>query len=207
LKPKIMNSLNLDTASLQEQLSALHDGQLDAAQAAMLVNASLQDESVLLQWRSLSAISHVMNDPTALQVAARPASLAARAQVAPSTSTPSDGVFRWKMVAGIAGFAAIGSLIWGLSGAAGSPGLQQGGSLASNSNNAPVTLVSAPTFATGKQPPPQIGDQEQVMIRNPRLDELLAAHKQFGGISALQQPAGSLRSVSLGNTPATNGRQ
>jgi sigma-E factor negative regulatory protein RseA len=43
----------------------------------------------------------------------------------------------------------------------------------------------------------QIAGQEVTMIRDPRLDELLAAHKQFGGVSALQQPAGSLRSVSL----------
>jgi sigma-E factor negative regulatory protein RseA len=35
------------------------------------------------------------------------------------------------------------------------------------------------------------------MIRDPRLDELLAAHKQFGGASALQQPAGFLRNATF----------
>jgi sigma-E factor negative regulatory protein RseA len=36
-----------------------------------------------------------------------------------------------------------------------------------------------------------------VMIRDPRLDELLAAHKQFSGASALQQPAGFLRNATF----------
>ena len=37
----------------------------------------------------------------------------------------------------------------------------------------------------------------QVMIRDPRLDELLAAHKQFGSTSALQMPAGFLRNATF----------
>jgi sigma-E factor negative regulatory protein RseA len=38
---------------------------------------------------------------------------------------------------------------------------------------------------------------QQVMIRDPRLDELLAAHKQFGSTSALQMPAGFLRNATF----------
>ena len=41
------------------------------------------------------------------------------------------------------------------------------------------------------------GNEPQVMIRDPRLDELLAAHKQFGGTSALQMPAGFLRNATF----------
>ena len=37
------------------------------------------------------------------------------------------------------------------------------------------------------------------MLRDARLDELLAAHKQFGGISALQMPAGFLRNATFEN--------
>ena len=40
-------------------------------------------------------------------------------------------------------------------------------------------------------------DGQQVMIRDPRLDELLAAHKQFGSTSALQMPAGFLRNATF----------
>jgi sigma-E factor negative regulatory protein RseA len=38
---------------------------------------------------------------------------------------------------------------------------------------------------------------QQVMIRDPRLDELLAAHKQFGSTAALQMPAGFLRNANF----------
>jgi sigma-E factor negative regulatory protein RseA len=35
------------------------------------------------------------------------------------------------------------------------------------------------------------------MIRDPRLDALLAAHRQFGGTSALQMPSGFLRNATF----------
>ncbi len=35
------------------------------------------------------------------------------------------------------------------------------------------------------------------MIRDPRLDEFLAAHRQLGGASALQMPAGFLRNATF----------
>ena len=40
-------------------------------------------------------------------------------------------------------------------------------------------------------------DTRQVMIRDPRLDELLAAHRQTGGTTALQMPAGFLRNATF----------
>jgi sigma-E factor negative regulatory protein RseA len=36
-----------------------------------------------------------------------------------------------------------------------------------------------------------------VMLRDPQLDELLAAHRQLGGGSALQTPAGFLRNATF----------
>ena len=41
------------------------------------------------------------------------------------------------------------------------------------------------------------GQDAQVMLRDPRLDELLAAHKQYGGATALQMPAGFLRNATF----------
>ena len=35
------------------------------------------------------------------------------------------------------------------------------------------------------------------MIRDPGLDEMLAAHRQLGGASALQTPAGFLRNATF----------
>ena len=104
-----------------------------------------------------------------------------------------DSVWRWKMVAGFAAVAAVGSLSWGLLGNGGTADQLAALKQTQNSsagNGAVQTLITVNTPAAG---------QEAVMIRDPRLDELMAAHKQFGGNSALHKSVGSLRSVSLGN--------
>lgn len=41
-----------------------------------------------------------------------------------------------------------------------------------------------------------------VMLRDPRLDELLAAHRQMGGTSALQKPAGFFRNAAHHDQPS-----
>lgn len=186
----MMKHLETENLSSQEQLSALYDGQLDPEQAAALVKASLADGSLMLQWRSISAIHTVL---LAQQggLNAQPVAVSQSAAVQiPSQEAANDGLFRWKMVAGVAALAAVGSLVWGLLGAAGDKaGLPQAGVMANNQAAPAVNAAGSPLIA--------VGGQEAIMIRDPRLDEFLAAHKQFGGVSALQQPAGSLRSVSL----------
>jgi len=107
-------------------------------------------------------------------------------------------VMRWKMAAGFASLAAVAVLGWnaytGLSGSAAA-----GAQLASN---APVVVAPADgqvfvaTGVTGTAPGAQ--PQQQVMIRDPRLDELLAAHRQLGNsTNALQMPAGFLRNANF----------
>lgn len=54
-----------------------------------------------------------------------------------------------------------------------------------------ATAQGAPVVAVAD------ADGQQVMIRDPRLGELLAAHKQFGSTSALQMPAGFLRNATF----------
>lgn len=96
--------------------------------------------------------------------------------------------FRWKLLAGVASFAAVGAIGWslvgGLGGTAGAPPI------------APQLAQVAVQPQAGPQPQPQT-QQPQVMIRDPHLDALLAAHKQFGGTSALQMPAGFLRNATF----------
>jgi sigma-E factor negative regulatory protein RseA len=193
-----MKYVDDDSLSRQELLSALHDGQLNASDAAALVRASLSDESLVQQWRSMSAISDVMRGQQSavglLRAAPKPGQQAAAAQHEGQPAA-NDGVFRWKMVAGVAALAAVGSLVWGLLGAVGDQtGLPQGGVLAQNQSAPQATQPSSATIAVNVG---QIAGQDATMIRNPRLDELLAAHKQFGGVSALHQSTGALRSVSL----------
>ena len=108
--------------------------------------------------------------------------------------------FSWKLVAGFASVAAVAAIGWGvvggLGGGAAAPQLAQ--------QSAPaVSPVVAPAerAAAGAAPLVQqaltVAGQPQVMIRDPRIDELMAAHKQFGGTSALQMPAGFLRNATF----------
>jgi sigma-E factor negative regulatory protein RseA len=87
-----------------------------------------------------------------------------------------DSGMRWKMVAGFATLTAVAVVGWqafiSIREPSGSPRLAR------------VEVSPSP-------------GQTQVMIRDPRLDQLLAAHQQSGGISALQMPAGFLRDATL----------
>jgi sigma-E factor negative regulatory protein RseA len=85
-----------------------------------------------------------------------------------------DASMRWKLVAGFASAAAVAAVAW---------------SLVSGSN-APV---SGPQLAQVELQP--ASGQSPIMVRDPQLDELLAAHRQSAGISALQMPAGFLRNA------------
>lgn len=90
-----------------------------------------------------------------------------------------DPVRRWKLLAGIASMAAVGALAWHLLGG-------------------PVASGMLPQLAAA----PDTGNRlagPAVMLRDARLDELLAAHRQFGGTSALQMPAGFLRNATFEN--------
>ncbi len=61
--------------------------------------------------------------------------------------------------------------------------------------NAPVSpsqLAQAPLPVVVVQ-----DESSQVMIRDPRLDPLLQAHQQFGGASALQMPSGFVRNATF----------
>ena len=85
---------------------------------------------------------------------------------------------RWKLLAGVASIAAVGAIAWSLVGGLSGPSGPAG------------TVPAAAQLAQGPEQP-------QVMIRDPRLDAMLAAHKQFGGTSALQMPAGFLRNATF----------
>jgi sigma-E factor negative regulatory protein RseA len=199
-----MKTAEFESTSVHEQLSALHDGQLSAERAAALVRQSLVDDSLMLQWRSMSAIGSAMVEPRMLITHLQSSNAGdafAQSVVKPIAEAANDGLWRWKMVAGLAAFAAVSSLIWGLLGNVGTAGTAGiNGQLADLEQRQNSQLVatgagrSAQALITVGG---QSSGQEAVMIRDPRLDELLAAHKQFGGSSALHQSAGSLRSVSL----------
>lgn len=100
--------------------------------------------------------------------------------------------FRWKMVAGLASVVAVVAVAWNVAGGFGSASLGQ--QLAQATPAAPVLQAVVVGGTDGAAAP-------QVMVRDARLDALVAAHKQFGGTSALQMPAGFISNATY-ETPA-----
>jgi sigma-E factor negative regulatory protein RseA len=170
-----------------EAMSLLKDGELPAENAAALVQAFDADAQLRTAWHSYHLIGEVLR--------AAPSNVQNSPVSAPAREAANDGVFRWKLVAGVAGMAAVGALVWSFAGGtlqdASQPKLAANTTVPATANIAGASQVqSAQTMASNLDAP-------QVMIRDPRLDELLAAHKQFGSASALQQPAGFLRNATF----------
>lgn len=106
-----------------------------------------------------------------------------------------EPVFRWKLVAGAASLAAAAAIGWNLVGIGAAPAgmqmAQQQIPQVTQTQQQPVQVASR-LDAT----PVLIGNNEaQVMLRDPRLDVLLEAHRQAGGAS--QMPSGFLRNATF----------
>lgn len=100
----------------------------------------------------------------------------------PSSRRSAANDWNWSLVAGVASLAVALAVAWTLGGA------WTGREVPQLAQSRPAT---APVVTAASRSEPQ------VMIRDPRLDELLAAHKQLGGTSALQKPAGFLRNAAF----------
>lgn len=204
-----------ETELKREQLSALVDGQLhgdafaqtvdwlgwadegrstwhtyhvvgDVLRAGQAIDSS-RDSAFLarlklgLQQETLRPISFDASDvnpePALTEDADSPINL--------KTESANDRFFRWKWVAGLASLAAVSVMGW----QAVNVGSDPHGAAQLAQAIEPITPVN-----TGQ--PTNVGGSE-VMIRDPQLDALLAAHRQFGGTSALQMPAGFLRNATF----------
>ncbi len=194
----------------REMLSALADGQLQGEAFETALAFSADDGEGRVTWQLYHLVGDVLRSPDLARPVdpafmsrlrgqlelepLHPLSTASRVSsdiqvVAPVFQEAANAsVFRWKMVAGVASLAAVAAIGWtSLSSiqGVGAPGPQ---------------LAVAPVGAGGQGAPVMAvadSDGQQVMIRDPRLDELLAAHKQFGSTSALQMPAGFLRNATF----------
>jgi sigma-E factor negative regulatory protein RseA len=192
----------MDKMQTQELISAMADGQLRGEAFARGVEVAAGDPAALEAWHTYHLIGDVLRSgkftagtvPAAflsrLQVrlqqerrlAAEPpadagATVTATAVLAQRIAA-NDSSFRWKLVAGVASLAAMAAIGWTVSGAfTGKP------------EQAQLAAVQRGTVLAGSE--------RGVMIRDPRLDELLAAHRQLGGASALQTPAGFLRNATF----------
>jgi sigma-E factor negative regulatory protein RseA len=188
----------MDNMRTEELISALADGQLHGEAFARGVEAAAGDAAAREAWHTYHLIGDVLRSGE-YAAGTAPSAFLGRLQlrlqeehpVAPATPSPvvvtqghaaaqaaNDTSFRWKVVAGFASLAAVAAVGWTV---VGSPaGKPEQGQLAA----VPPGTVLADT-------------QRGVMIRDARLDEFMAAHRQLGGASALQMPAGFLRNATF----------
>jgi sigma-E factor negative regulatory protein RseA len=104
--------------------------------------------------------------------------------------TANDSFFNWKWVGGLSAAAAVVAFSWNMVATTATSPSGAGAQLA---QSAAQTTTVATSIATTVATPSAAG----VMLRNPQLDALIAAHNQAGGSSALQMPSGFLRSATF----------
>lgn len=193
---------------MREHVSALADGQLSAGELPQVLQYAAQ-ASGRQAWQEYHLIGDVLRSPELAHHAHSQAFLARlhqrmdhegllqpqRPATQPTVSLESrpgvargqaanHALFRWKMVAGLASLAAVSAMGWNVLEAtrAGTAG--------------PQLAVAPPAqMAAGTQVAVQQSPQDPVMLRDPRLDELVAAHRQSRGAAALQMPARFLRNA------------
>ena len=203
----------------RELVSALADGHLCGESFACAVEASVNDADARATWHAYHLVGDALRSPDLAQcgvsagfmtrfqarlqaetwhVPQPEMATAVVAVVAPVVRSvnvdeaANQSVFRWKLVAGFASMAAVAAVGWNLMGSF-NPSIGQ--ILASAQQPVPVlTTIASSDVAVGSVNSTQV---PQVMIRDAHLDALLAAHKQFGGASALQAPSGFLRNATF----------
>jgi sigma-E factor negative regulatory protein RseA len=189
-----------------ELVSALVDGQLrdiEFDQALALLERSGEARQ---RWHSYHVVGDAMrtgqaaasahDDEFVLRLRARlqqepaPSALrtvsAAKVQLAPLMASANDRW--WRLVVGLASVALVTGVAWQGFQSQALPGAQL--AVAPRTVQSPLTLAPAGTLAATP-------GAEPVMIRDPQIDVFLAAHRQFGGTSALQMPTGFLRNATF----------
>jgi sigma-E factor negative regulatory protein RseA len=193
----------------REHVCALVDGRLPEGELAQILNALLADPQSVQTWHAYHVVGDVLRSPELApgrsdlaflerlerrlaEEPERPGIVATHStawnskEIAPvmvdmGTPVANAPVFRWKMLAGVASTALFGVLAL---------------NLWTEVNPKPDTQMSALNKDAQPLPPVVVADTRAgSMIRDPRLDELMAAHRQLGGHSALQVPAGFLRNA------------
>lgn len=212
--------MNDRTHASLEHLSALADGQLHGDELKQALDAIGTDAALRSRWQTYHLVGEVLR--TGRHVPCRDASAFVarlsqrmvaeaieppRLQVLPGTTVhhvradaANEPVFRWKMVAGLASVAAAAAIGWawvgagvGQAPAGGQLALQQvPAPAAGNGAGAASVLAAVPLSQTRVSVG---GGAPQVMLRDPRLDELLEAHQQAAGAS--QMPSGFLRNATF----------
>jgi sigma-E factor negative regulatory protein RseA len=164
----------------QELISALADGQLQGEAFARGVQAAAADAGGREAWCAYHVVGEVLRTgrahagtPTEVFLARLQRRLQAEQPLLqPVASQPvvrpvraSANDMMWKLAAGVASFAAVAAVGWNLWGV---------GAAASSQPQVAAAAASAPVL-----------EASAATTRDARLDMLLAAHRQFGGATAL----------------------
>ena len=189
-----------------EQLSAMLDEQATAQDIDQVLDAYDQ-EPVHKAWLLYQHVGEVMREgaqaqplPSSSFSGAVMARLQAESNGKTLTASPgpathrvwqqhesaNDPVFRWKLLAGVASFAAVAAVLWQVV----APAVEPAAQWVQLTPPQQVQLAGAAVTAEQAVLTPQ-----GVLVRDPQLQALLEAHRQFGGQSALQMPAGFLRNA------------
>lgn len=187
----------MDKMDNQELISALADGQVQGEAFARAVQVAAGRDG-LRTWHAYHVIGESLRSGNAPVAGAAPEAFLARLQQrlaqeptpvlqpapqlrpvqAPASASAND--WGWKMVAGFASVAAVAAVGWNMWGATGTGAAQP-------------QLAAAPAGVIAVSSDPRAN----TMIRDPRLDQFLAAHRQYGGAGALQSSSGFLRNATF----------
>jgi sigma-E factor negative regulatory protein RseA len=198
-----------------ERLSAMMDGEAEEATVARLCAAWRDEPEARASWHAYHLIGDVLRSEDLSSHSGRDAAFlravrarlaeepvvfapaAASAKPRPVTASQGGLMSRWRgwsaPVAVAAGFVAVaGALLVTQTPAPGpASALAGAGEVGLRAASAPTAVAEAvgiepqAVYASGK------------VIRDARLEQYLAAHKQFGGSSALGVPSGFLRSATV----------
>ena len=190
-----------DKLRIRESMSALADGQLRGGEFAQALELAESDADARASWQAYHLVGDVLRSSELAHSGLKPDFMArlqqrlqdeqrpqpvALAPVQPTQAlrpAANHELFRWKLVAGVASFLAVGAISWNLIGQS-----------AVNAPAPTATLALASTEANRVTVPVA---NNSVMIRDPHLDALLAAHKEVGASSALQGSTGFLRNATF----------
>lgn len=206
-----------EAAKNRELVSALVDGQLRDEEFARTVEWVNQTEEARHTWHTYHLVGDVLRSGEPVQsahdadflqslklrlqhempqlrsviatdlIASKQGRTWASVQNSSKYSSANDSRFRWKLLAGLASLSMVAVMGWQMVG--------DWGALRGEPQLAQVPGKPFPTETGLMQG--GTGAEPQRMIRDPQLDALLAAHNQFGGISALQGPTGFLRNATF----------
>ena len=181
----------MDKMDNQELISALADGQLKGEAFALGVQAAAADPRGREAWCAYHVVGEVLRTGRANggmpsevflaklqrrlqqeQPAAAALPVVARPVVVHEREPANDWV--WKLAAGVASVAAVAAVGWNMWGTGGAAQPQ-------------LAATAAPIVEASAAP----------VVRDPRLDKLLAAHRQMGGATALGTTSGFLRNATF----------